>query len=516
MERMREWIKTAIALCMNLSENETENRSEFENLEKSYQYFSEKERKGIVEIIKSELNPDDIVYVLSCFNFYTEIEDFRREIVGSILQREYGYYIGSMLDVQIRRNQLGSFTERRQLHRKNVDSLSELLWMQYNYVPQERRNHNRIVIITEQILGPLHSPTRIVMDFAHVLQEDLGYEVILFACPCDGALPPNLWYLPEGEKSFEQFKGLPIRLEYNEAIFKGYQINMGGATSLKEYGMMLDLIYAWNPFFVLGIGVDNAVADLPKQFTTVVNIGMTINCPVSEAQLLLRFERNTKELELEYTKALQKSQKQLFVQDRFPLLMKEAEKQYTREELGLPENDFLIAVVGNRLDIEIDREFASVVQQILENNSNTDFLFIGKVETANHFFQKEIFLDRVYYLGSCNDLAGVYSVVDLYMNPKRLGGGVSSAMALREGVPVVTLPDCDVSSITGEGFVVQSYEEMKQLAYRYIEDKEFYSKMCEKAKSKVYNEGEFPRFVKKVTEQIIQVITGEAGENDSI
>lgn len=75
----------------------------------------------------------------------------------------------------------------------------------------------------------------------------------------------------------------------------------------------------------------------------------------------------------------------------------------------------------------------------------------------------------------------VYRVTDLYLNPERAGGGFSSVMALMAGIPVLTLPDCDVARMAGEAFTVPDYEAMADAAAAYVSDTEFYQRQAEKA-----------------------------------
>lgn len=77
---------------------------------------------------------------------------------------------------------------------------------------------------------------------------------------------------------------------------------------------------------------------------------------------------------------------------------------------------------------------------------------------------------RIHFLGYCMDLPGTYRALHLYLNPRRLGGGWSSAMALMAGLPVVTLPACDVAYNVGGEFTVTTEEEMVDAVIRYASD----------------------------------------------
>ena len=142
------------------------------------------------------------------------------------------------------------------------------------------------------------------------------------------------------------------------------------------------------------------------------------------------------------------------------LTKKEAEKECVPDELGLPEGKFFVAVVGNRLDPEIDEAFLNIMKQIMDAAENVDFAVIGDAEKLQEKLADTSYGKRIHFLGYCMDLPGTYRALHLYLNPRRLGGGWSSAMALMAGLPVVTLPACDVAYNVGGEFTVTTEEEM--------------------------------------------------------
>ena len=81
-------------------------------------------------------------------------------------------------------------------------------------------------------------------------------------------------------------------------------------------------------------------------------------------------------------------------------------------------------------------------------------------------------------------------------------------MALVAGIPVVTLPDCDVAYNCGEEFIVQDYGEMVDIVCRYTEDKDFYNEKRSNAKSykQRNDEEQLIRFVKEMVEGILKIM----------
>ena len=506
MERHIEWIKEGIALCTSIAEISEEDKiRKFSQLERQYKEFEEEEKKKIKNILNTKFETNDIIYVFSCFIKYMQEEDFQEEVLDNILKGDFDCYIGSMLELQAITKIKNFYQKKRMLHKKNVEKFYDFLDRDYSYIPVENRDKKRIVIITEQILSILHAPTKVVLNYAYVLQKFLGYEVLLIALPSDLGLPDDLWYQPLYMNSIEKFRNVEIQLEYQDVIFRGYQVNMSPVNP-KEYTMLLDLIYAWNPIFVFNMGVFNPIADIVGKFTTVASMGMTTECPVSEAKIFVRYGKTDETLEEEYLQVMQKNQIQLFIEEKMPVIVKKSTNNYVRAEEGLPEEKFLIAVVGNRLDMEIDEEFVQVMRRMLDRVHNIAFVIIGNADRVKTYFDKSIFDDKIYYLGYRQDLVGTYSMLDLYVNPKRTGGGFSSTMALIAGLPVVTLPDCDVAFNVGEEFIVQTYDEMVDIVCKYVLDQKFYAKKKKCAENGLA-EDQSERLIEHVQKVISEIIT---------
>lgn len=523
MDKKIEWIKGAVSLCMDTSGNIAAVQSEFRKLEKIYEKLTAEEQREILYIMETQFEADDMVYVLSCFIRYMDIDDFKKAFVRLLCRQKYDCYTGSALEYQAlaMKNTINGFhTEKKLLHKQNVMGFLKTFPVRFPYIRLSERNKKRIVIITEMlILNGSHSPSNIVMDVAYVLQEYLGYEVLLFVLPTNEVLPDNLCYLQLFSHQHDKFVNYAMRFVYRGVIFNGYQLSMDHR-KLKEYDMMLSLIYAWNPIFVWNMGVRNPFADVPKQFTTVVSLEMDMRCPVSAGQILLRYGRLDAETEKEYEDTLEEGQRQVFLEEKWPTVVeKKGNETYSRSEVGLPEDKFLIVIVGSRLDSEINAEFVEVMQQIREKNDNVAFVFVGP---DKNFMQltdnNEMLASCIYWLGYQKDMMKILSVTDLYMNPKRIGGGVSALMALAAGIPVVTLPECDVAYNVRDNFIVQNYDEMVDEICRYVKDRTFYEQK-KKDMEEIVNWNSLNnlgRYIEQLINKIETVIEEQEEKNDII
>lgn len=474
------WVKQAMQLCVNASQGENKLiREEFKELTKKFLSFQPQDKQTVFELMEKNLQNNTIItYVYSCIVHYTGLQEFEQAVMNHILSCYYDVLSGCMVEYQVIYNIKGCYTEKRSLHRRNAEKLRQTLGQEWTYIPAGSRNPNRVVIVTEQILALLHAPTTVIYNLAYTFKKYMGYEILIFECPSDYQISPEVWYGARYATSREDIQGMRYDIGYRDEIFTAYHIHMDSPDWIGEYRMMMDTIREWNPAFVLGVGIVNPVLDLVNDFTTVASMAMSINCPVSDSEILFRLTRQEEKREQEYAAALNQNQSQIFMESTLPVIAEgQAGEKYNREELGLPQDKFVIAIVGNRLDMEIGDKFSELMKSILTENPDCVFAVIGTVTELREYFEQTEYQERFFYLGYCPDLLGIYSVMDLYLNPERTGGGWSSAMALMAGVPVVTLPNCDVAYNVGEKFVVSGYPEMKAAVNRYMTDSDYMKEM---------------------------------------
>lgn len=512
-----EWIKQAVRACIADQLPEDDKIKLFKELGHQYTLFTAEGKGLIAKTIKEQFAGNDSIYLYSVFLRYMGNKDFAKQVLDLMLEGAFDVYTGTMLEVQVFRymqNFKWYYSNIRNLHRKNIDAFQQILQIEDTYIKPENRNRKRIVLVTEHILSSAHAPTKIVSTIASILQK-LGYEILLFLCPCDDVLPEDLWFQVYRMNSLPMLVKMPMRMYYKDQEIMGYQINMY-QRNMKEYHMMLSIIRAWNPMFVFDLGTINPVVDLVNRFTTLVVLEMSILCPVSEGDILVRLGREEEALEQEYAAALLEHQTQIFMEENLPVLVNEACETCPRAELGLPEERFLIAIVGNRLDLDIDDAFITIMGTILERLPNADFVMIGEVSGLESKLAEGIYKERVYFLGYLDNLMEAYGSLDLYLNPVRYGGGFSSAMALIAGLPVVTLPNCDVAYNVGDEFVVPDVDEMIQIVERYATNQVFYQEKKTLARSyqEINTDAKMEAYVKKLLDEVYRLIDSRE-ENDA-
>ena len=141
-------------------------------------------------------------------------------------------------------------------------------------------------------------------------------------------------------------------------------------------------------------------------------------------------------------------------------------------------------VVGARLDYEVDDCF---VQEILLPlmEQGIFFVFMGVFDKYEAVVEKYPTLkEQSVFAGFIKDVLAVNELCDIYINPKRNGGGTSVIEAMVKGLPPVALNEGEVSLGAGEDFCLQDYSEMVQRALILKDDEEYYRAMSQKARER--------------------------------
>ena len=131
-----------------------------------------------------------------------------------------------------------------------------------------------------------------------------------------------------------------------------------------------------------------------------------------------------------------------------------------------------IAIVGNRLDIELDIEFFKYLEKAIKIIPNLKFKIIGEQPKLDLISKK--LLKNIEFISFISDLENYFiENIDFYLNPKRVGGGQSSIISIKANIPVITLAYGDVYSTLEKKYFINSFDEIADFIKNYIEDKDF-------------------------------------------
>ena len=153
----------------------------------------------------------------------------------------------------------------------------------------------------------------------------------------------------------------------------------------------------------------------------------------------------------------------------------QAEQPAAKSQFGLEEDAFLYLVVGTRLTGELDEDFIEICHALLAQLPTARILFAGtpELQLDDWFAEQTIAAKRVLNLGFQQDLAAISAMCDVYLNPKRAGGGTSSQTAILNNLPVVTLDQGHISAVVPKTKRHANWQDYFEYAKRLATDTEF-------------------------------------------
>lgn len=476
---MEELIDAIVKLVKEIKENDNSERViEYGNqVVLAYTMFEKKSKNVFAELDQAFLDaPDLYLLILSVLFELFRNRLFLDKAEEILLMNRLPWDVSASLYFQIEnlrfRNEgtEGTYEENRKVASFMTDKLMSLLQVQIEQQPYEKRNHKRIFVTSDTLLSVKHAPTQLLLELSKMLQEDFGYEVLLgIHVSKTSPVINQMWIFAEGQNYNEEADGI-FCIPYDNCELKGYQqiVDEAHLDSIRDY---IQFVKEWNPEFIWHVGGFSPLTDILGRMVTLVASNCVAECAVSEAQILFNATEKTQ-------KYLEKmGQKNLSFWIKMPIY--EQSESFSREQYGIDNDKFLVALVGNRLDSEINEDFILLMKELIEDNLRLRFAIIGK---CNIHWDKYGIEDKIYNFGYCVDLAGALSITDIYLNPMRIGGGISALYALSVGVPVVTLPECDVALNCGVDFVCQDYSAMRGMIKRYYDDSVFYQEQAKMAR----------------------------------
>ena len=370
--------------------------------------------------------------------------------------------------------------ELLRFYQEIVNGFAEKISVPLKEIPFRERDENLVIVITEQFLAVNHAPTAMALDRCKILIEKMGKSVLLINSKEMLTSVGEIPFYKSVRGSFVPKYDFETEFNWQGATIPYYQCKMP-MPDLWEIEQLLKEVRNMAPGWAVVIGKGGVLGNLVGRMVPSISIAMisSILCVCSKYQALNRkmTEEDTRILnQVGYPKGN-------VIESTCTFSKPEQKEFITREELKIPKDAFLAAVVGNRLDEEVADDFLEMLEEAVSENMRIGFIGVfQKYERRIERFPKV--RERSFYLGYCEDLLSRMELCDLYVNPMRLGGGSSSVFAMLKGVPVVTLDYGDVSINAGKEFCVKDYKEMRKKIQRYCTDAEFRETMSGKARKR--------------------------------
>lgn len=347
------------------------------------------------------------------------------------------------------------------------------------WIPRKERDNGLVLVITEQFLAVQHGPTKTALDRCKALMTQLGKRVLLINTGEMLSKAGRIPFIGGHSGNYLEDKRLEREQSWKGVVIPYYQCSRN-MPDLEELDDLLLHIRRMAPDRVVSIGGSGILSNLVSRMLPVLTVGLApsdLEATTTEFQTL---SRRITERDLEMLSGLGYDEKHV-IESVFTSSLKPQTETISRKELGIPDDTFLMVIVGARLDDEITEEFLKMLEGVVRGNMHIGFF--GRFNRYEERIERHpVLKEYTTNFGFCMDILSRLELSDLYINPLRKGGGTSCVEAMYKGVPVVTIGYGDVSVNAGEEFWVEDYTEMQRKILRYYEDKEYYARMSEKAK----------------------------------
>lgn len=348
------------------------------------------------------------------------------------------------------------------------------------------RKRKRIAIVTGQLLQKVHAPTSIVINYATNLKKYFpDYEIKIFVDDMFCFCPEEEVILHLYASNISSKMSTVHSNELEPMNIKVYYSNPE-LDRISRIQMDINAILDFQPdlLFVMGSDFSFAASYLYPYFPIVkFSFGGAENSPYADLYISGRGETDLRD---EYRYYGITSRK--YVSHQSGLELPIPKKNIKREDLSIAPNDFVMVTVGNRLAVDMDHEFLGIMCDVLEKSDSIKWVIVG-LNGVNqyilHPFRKLIEIGKIIIIAYEEDLAALYQICDIYVNPFRLGGGISGAIAMNQQLPVVSLKNFgDVSVYVGEEDCVEKQMFKDEIMKLYL-DREYRFKKGEKMKSRI-------------------------------
>ncbi len=342
-------------------------------------------------------------------------------------------------------------------------------------IPLEERNHNLVIIMTVQFLNDIHAPTKSVIERIKALRA-LGKNVVLVNtaefCLMNGYLPIYKMDVANFYKEYNEIS--EFKIENENIPFLQLPDDLPIPYRLQA---LTQIITKLKPYYIISVGTGSILADLCGNMVPCASMSVVFSSlPQTKNKMkILGRELSAEEKEI--------YKEEDIIESRFTFELKPQTRKFSRKEQGIPEDKFVLVVVGTRLDYDITDEFMEMLQQVCENGCYV--IFSGIMDNYNMLMERyPVVAGNSLFAGYCEDILALMEICDLYVNPDRYGGGFSVIEAFSKGKPGVYLKKGDVYTAGGEDFAVGTFDDMAEQIIKYKEDLEYYNSMSAVAKDR--------------------------------
>ena len=446
-------------------------------------------RREYLEVIK-EIFGDNVQIYMMLLSFLLEKED-KQEVIDAIdtcmEENAFDYieylsyiiqYEANLFVRDIEYDKKKHWISKQKQLDRATSVLRNALYEQIEWLPFDKRNNKKVIMFVSPLLSERHAPTYKMINLYSIMNK-LGYDITVISInTADIALATtkclkntytyNSLYSQTGGFC-QQMAGVSV---------KGIHLEFTPENILHSTNLLLDVVKECNPLFCIEFGADDFLIDFCREITDIISFPMTTTTPANNAKIYLSVRKDVPQ---KWKAELPPQKQVLFVDYRDNIMVECPEEKKTFLEKN---NNIMAVIVGNRLDDEVSEEFVEMLENVLEQIEELIIVFVGECKKLERRISERKYQDRFIFTGLVLNLGELTSGCDIYINTPRVGGASSARMAIKAGIPVITLPECDVAFNVGSDFCVSSISEMGERLIRYCRDKDYYRAHCEQISTK--------------------------------
>ena len=330
--------------------------------------------------------------------------------------------------------------------------------------------NKKILLVTSQLLDERHSPSFVLANLYYYLN-NLEYEVKVLVLNKSRLMTDMGYWWSDVFMPSEVFQGnKEFVIRYFQVIdVEGYQYELHPQTIEEDIRECVQNIVDYNPALIIDCGGDTFIPEIFNDYYPVAFMGFTSEVPPTTDRYILRYFNDNKLQDLE--KQLQPGQRLISCLFDCKYMPQESPNQGQIKLIG--EDGFKVAIVGNRLNEEVSGEFESLLLRVVRQNPQIIYIIIGDCDSLQAKYDKSEYRNNFRFVGYTLCLEALLKHCNLFLNAPRTGGGGGAVQALKAGVPVLTLGDCDVASVCGLDFICDSLKEMEDTLLRYCDNDTF-------------------------------------------
>ena len=347
------------------------------------------------------------------------------------------------------------------------------------YIPEKDRNNDLVVMITEQMLNDRIGPTRTALERSASIVQDWGKNILLISTAEVASSVGEINFYDGKAGNYLEEWTQRDSITWNGAKIPFFQCDQN-MPDIEVMNMLLLQIRQLSPMYVITLGGSSALANMVNEMIPVLTIGLGFSELEPTQTMFQSLCRKIRESDRRLVSAAGMPEDHV-IETTFTFDLKASSKVFTRVEMGVPEEKFILAVVGTRLDVEISSGFLEMLDRLC---ATEDYyvVFAGVFDTYQEKIENVKYVkSQSKFCGYQNDMLAFFGICDLFVNPIRKGGGTTAVEAMIQGLPVVTTPYGDIAADVGEDFWVKDYEEMFDEIQRYHEDSDYFAIMSQKA-----------------------------------